>query len=83
MFTPHVENGYKTLNLAKRSDIYCSELSREHFGQFSRLLSSTARKSPVSLLTSNLKYMGNNGTEAESVHLAEAEYLPHSKLSVM
>lgn len=30
------------------------------------------------MFNSNLKDMGNSGTEAESVHLAEAEYLPHS-----
>lgn len=29
MLAPHLENGYKTLTLAKRSDIYCSELNRE------------------------------------------------------
>lgn len=30
MFAQHLENGYKTLNLAKRSHIHCSELSVEY-----------------------------------------------------
>lgn len=30
MFAQHLENGYKTLNLAKRSHIHCSELSMEY-----------------------------------------------------
>lgn len=46
MFVQHLENGYKTLNLVKRSCMQCSELSAGYinFGQFSSCVKYQSQK---------------------------------------